>query len=1358
MSILQGASCPAKCKAELSIELKNKKLARAGFCSKCLRSGHLEDKCSSQIQCIKCKGDHHGSLCPNVRSAVVAQSNQAETLAAVGHLMLLGPDGSQRVRFLLDSGANTTFITEEYAELLNLEVVGSDKFLLHRFGEQVSQSSECRIVRFGVLTSDNRALQFTALVVPEISNLEPKPLSGEIRARLQNPSDHPKGPRKLGILFSFSDMVQIIKGGFKKLTESVSYLDTIFGQVPVSENKPASDSGAAFPVNIEKFWELEHIGILPEEHTVDGKISETFIQDFLKTVEFKDGMYSTILNLDSRKLEYLTDNFPAAKQQAHKLLKSLDQKPSLREEYIKQMNVFFDSGYAEPVPLGEKPRYFMPHFPVVNESKVSYKVRPVFNASSKMKGQLSLNDVILEVPNLLPTSVEMLSKFRVREIAFVGDITKAYLTIGVKPEMRNFQCFLWSRNGDASNLKVYRMNRNCFGVKDAQFNVISVIRMHANNFQNSHPGASKALMEDLYMDDLVTGADSIEEAREIQSDISYILGKAAMVMRKWRFSEESCDDNSQVILGSQMPEKVLGVVWNNETDALTFDPANLIEFVAAAKPTKRTLLGAAARLYDPTGFLSPFVMQIKLLIQKVHLQKLGLDKAFQGEILDGWKKWCDQLPFISRFQIPRCFTKGFRAVKLELHTFADASDSAYAAVVYLKSWNPNSDERAVVLVASKARMTPLKSLSSLTIPKKELVAAMCAARLAASIKKFLNLSCETFYWTDSMNVYYWIRRDCPLKYEVFVRNRLIEISKLTKPLEWRHVPGVENPADYPSRGMSMEKLLKEPSWLNGPAFLKSEIYPEVHSTEVEVFVATATQVEVKEKNSVIPIERYSTLRRAIRVTATIFRAIAIFQLRWYQKNARTRKSKELASQKVKLFGKGVPSDSITRRPITALELKLAKQHLTREAQQRCFREVALSRSVAESQALTSLGAYFDSADLLRLGGRLENFEGDEALKHPIVLSEDWFTTLVIRDLHENQLSHLRTDMVLANLRQEFWILQARRQVKKVIGRCVRCKRYTAKPSGAPQAPLPAPRTESGGVFRNVGIDYLGPFEIRSGKVWICLFTCSVTRGVHFEVVEDYSAEAFLQALKRFVATRGLPARIISDNGSNFVRSARGLRCLWENLRSAQVQEFMSVRGFQWSFNVPRAAWWGGQFERLVRVTKDCMRKTLNGAVLSLFGFMTAIKEIEAIINSRPLTVLPDNPSLPEALTPAHFITGANSLSLPKGSVKSKGEKDDRLTRFWRIREKLLNDFWMRWRNEYFLMLRSAHEKGRVRDSSPLALDDIVLIHEPKLERARWRLGRVVELPPGKDKVVRSCRVKTQNGILTRALQHIYRLI
>ena len=285
---------------------------------------------------------------------------------------------------------------------------------------------------------------------------------------------------------------------------------------------------------------------------------------------------------------------------------------------------------------------------------------------------------------------------------------------------------------------------------------------------------------------------------------------------------------------------------------------------------------------------------------------------------------------------------------------------------------------------------------------------------------------------------------------------------------------------------------------------------------------------------------------------------------------------------------------------------------------------------------------------------------------------------------------------------------------------------------------------------------MGPFETKSGKVWLCLFTCSVVRAIHLEVAKNLSAEAFISCFKRFVSARGVPQRAVSDNGLNFVRSEKALRALWNNLKTERVQNFFGLRQIEWVFNVPRAAWWGGQFERLIRVVKDCLRKTSKMRVLRLFDFMTLIKEIEAIVNARPLTASPPGPDDSVALTPGHFIASRFPTSLPAGTIEVRGIKSDDLVKAWKTREVMLNDFWSRWKNEYILYLKSCHHRKRSR-AEPLRVNDIVLIHEDNIPRLKWRLGRIVRIVGGRDGKERTCIVRTGRESVTRTVQHLYKL-
>ena len=192
------------------------------------------------------------------------------------------------------------------------------------------------------------------------------------------------------------------------------------------------------------------------------------------------------------------------------------------------------------------------------------------------------------------------------------------MTVGIQSEFRNYLCFRWFSDDNLNISQTFRMTRNCFGVKDAQFNTIAVIREQAKMFQKSKKIGSEALMKSCYSDDLVCGANSVEEVLVVKKEVSEILADGGMQMHKWRMSgvPDESDTQGQPIANPLNSDRVLGVGWDNGKDLLLFNPNSLLDFVSQAKPCKRSILGTASRLYDPIGLLSPFIMVVKLLLQK----------------------------------------------------------------------------------------------------------------------------------------------------------------------------------------------------------------------------------------------------------------------------------------------------------------------------------------------------------------------------------------------------------------------------------------------------------------------------------------------------------------------------------------------------------------------------------------------------------------------------------------------------------------------------------------------------------------------------------------------------------------------
>ena len=221
-----------------------------------------------------------------------------------------------------------------------------------------------------------------------------------------------------------------------------------------------------------------------------------------------------------------------------------------------------------------------------------------------------------------------------------------------------------------------------------------------------------------------------------------------------------------------------------------------------------------------------------------------------------------------------------------------------------------------------------------------------------------------------------------------------------------------------------------------------------------------------------------------------------------------------------------------------------------------------------------------------------------------------------------------------------WIVQGRNFVKRILGQCVVCRKFEGKPYRAPlPPPLPTFRVEESPPFAHTGVDFAGPLYVKKAdgttrKVWISLFTCCVTRAVHLDLISDLSTPTFLRCLKRFTARRGLPSKIISDNGKTFTAAAKVIESV---VCHGDVQQYLCDLGVQWEFNLPKAPWWGGVFERLIQSTKRCLRKIIGQASFSYDELLTAVIEVEGVLNSRPLSYVSLD-YLDEPLTPSHLIS------------------------------------------------------------------------------------------------------------------------
>ncbi|GBM78855.1 hypothetical protein AVEN_157814-1 [Araneus ventricosus] len=282
------------------------------------------------------------------------------------------------------------------------------------------------------------------------------------------------------------------------------------------------------------------------------------------------------------------------------------------------------------------------------------------------------------------------------------------------------------------------------------------------------------------------------------------------------------------------------------------DTRSLLEFVSIDKNTKRFILQAVGRIFDPLGLITPFTIRVKCLIQDLWSEKIPWDDPLPPHIEREWKRWCEELPHLENLKIPRLVLDSTLDEDIiELHSFCDASKKAYGAAIYLKSRTRNGI--SVKLVTSKSRVAPLNGV---TLPRLELLGALSAARLTSKVGKIVNSkrSCVQYYWTDPKIVIFWIKGSKPC-WKQFVANRVNEITSLTDPNSWYHCAGKENPADLLSRGVSVDCLVTSNTrWWTGAEFLSDPEFPEnFQSVDSDLDYLTETEKETivleRKKNS-----------------------------------------------------------------------------------------------------------------------------------------------------------------------------------------------------------------------------------------------------------------------------------------------------------------------------------------------------------------------------------------------------------------------------------------------------------------------------------------------------------------------------
>ncbi|XP_049866233.1 uncharacterized protein LOC126366932 [Pectinophora gossypiella] len=826
----------------------------------------------------------------------------------------------------------------------------------------------------------------------------------------------------------------------------------------------------------------------------------------------------------------------------------------------------------------------------------------------------------------------------------------------------------------------------------------------------------RSVADKCYVDNLVTGADTLEEAMEIYKKVRTSFNQLSMTIRDWTSNSKEFLESTPSIhqYNQSMEVKVLGLAWDIDSDKLKLNWTES-HLTQDSIDTKRKVLRALARIYDPCGFVCPLVLPMKLLFQKICEQKCKWDSILPEDITQSLKQILVKLKDITTVKVSRhlgAIPSDASAI-YELHGFSDASKDSFAAVVYLKVIRIGGSSVSFVMAKSHVAQSKDKKEKCVNIPRLELLGFLITSRLLKYVKVNIGVHIhKDFLWTDSLVVLSWMRSDKLLP--PFVSNRVEEIKKNLPEAVWYYINTKSNPADLATRPENWEH--KKELWFNGPEFLKLDesywpkdrLYDSHHNTLLSIGEGLVQS----------PGEQIID----------------------------TTKSSEQEQ----------PNQDLTELDAPPQEVEATNELMSKikKLQSECFAEELEGK---RTHLVRNLELFVDVDGILRTRGRMGNTTWSYDMKHPILLPKDAeLTRMIIKEAHESNY-HVGAPHTLSILRKKYWIPQGKAQVLKVIKQCSRCIKHGGGPYNLPPAPpLPAERVTYNTPFTYTGVDYFGPLYVLDSsnnkvKRWVALFTCLTVRAIHLEVVKDLTAEECLLAIRRFAAARNTPKKIYSDNATYFRLTSEVMK-----------QPFCIKNCIEWKFIPQLAPWHGGFYERMVGLVKQCLKRTLDKHLLNDSQLLTIIKEVENVVNARPLTKV--GPELEHILSPSDFLSFGKCLTVDSAAVEIPATgtqlKVDLITS-WKRGLKILEEFKLMFVNQYLASLRERYRQDpkqpRIKSQRVPHHGDYVQLKENSKNRDNWKVGKIVELIKGADGECRVAKVKVDDSIFTRSLGHLYPL-
>ena len=1035
---------------------------------------------------------------------------------------------------------------------------------------------------------------------------------------------------------------------------------------------------------------------------------------------------------------------------------------------------------------------------VMNLSSSTTPLRLVTNTSLKdPKSGLSLNEILAKGPNCLGETYELLLRLRNYLQTLIGDLTKAYYCVMTSLLASHLRRILWRWGNKDAEWEVYMFLVVSMGDRPAATILEVVIKKTLRMFGKIDPLAAHRLERDRFVDDIVTGGTTEEVDRffgtedpdslQCSGTMPQILKNGNLRFKALARSGEK-DGDKLLKLGAG----VLGHGYSTEHDMITirlrvnisrrkrgvFQQPDLqigdLESMDLSSLNRRKCLSIGNSLYDILGVLAPISIAIKIAQKDLFspMLNLGWDTVLPKEEQDKWEKIICTLVRLEKVDIPRrTFTKDSLQDDWMIIAYFDASDLAYSCVLYGR-WKLQEGGFHTSLLTSKAKVNPWWTKNT---PRLELNGAVLMTRLVVRVVRAYDVKPSKVIMAGDSETVLAAREKNSRFFNEFFSNRVGETWDNQKKIEefcpigsdgeWYHVSSSCNPADVASRSnLGDVKVDKDSSWQRGPDYLllPEEDWPMERNFASKKKVQIPAEEIAKRYRDQLPVglamielSELEKIESEVEIGQTTSKAQVVEPsllgpeepnnpIRLLFQDGKITNSWTVLLRRTGLLFRWLTTSIWRTQGVCVSERDLATTFWLRSA-------MLATREALKQGKLKKLTTW-EHEGLVVVTGRAE-----QGLKHyygvqnlPVIMASTRVGFLIM--LHSHEEDHSNRDTTLATSAQYAWIVGGRTLAAKIKALCVRCRFLDKKLLGQKMAVLPKELTVPCPPFSHVGVDLAGPVSLRivgGGKTtrtnkgvfkaWIVLVVCLNTKALKLYVACGYSTRDFLLTWDQHVSDCGHPRLVHSDRGSQLVSAAEELKA-----RPEYDWDFISkttAGDSTWKFCPAGAQFRNGATEIFVKKVKRSLVHTYGDKNLNLQEFITAVKRVANVLNSRPVYAVMGptggaDPDFIQPLTPNMMLTGRTTRNMPARQYEDTSEPLVRLAYVTEL-EKL---WWGQHKVQDFLSLVPTMKWTEQRRNT--APGDIVMIQYSSMSKAgSYRLGRVILVETDSDNLVRTCVVR-----------------